>query len=88
MTGSIKHLAPTYGFIRPDRYVASDRATVFFHRTAVEGVLDFAKLAVGDRVDLELEEPVSLTRPKAARVAWIGRPQPDLSAGNPEEVST
>lgn len=77
MTGTIKHLRQTFGFIKAD-----DGRDFFFHDSDVLGASDI-ELGVGDRVSFEVVDPAPIKGPRARGVAWLWRGDaPAVSTGN------
>jgi CspA family cold shock protein len=62
-TGSIKKVIADRGF---GFIVADDEKEYFFHRSGVEGSLDFDRLVGGERVEFTIEQ--SPKGPRAVRV--------------------
>lgn len=65
MTGHVRQLRESYGFITPD--VGPD---LFFH---TDDLTDEFDLLVGDRVTFDVVDPQPAQGPRAARVAMEGR---------------
>jgi 'Cold-shock' DNA-binding domain len=64
MTGRIRRLHDSFGFIR------SDGLDFFFHNSDVVGGLDFDQLDEGDLVAFEAVTPQPEKGPRAQQVAW------------------
>jgi cold shock CspA family protein len=63
MTGTVKSLLETFGFIK-----AEDGREFFFHDEDL--VADDVELKVGDRVSFEVVEPQPARGPRARDVVW------------------
>jgi cold shock CspA family protein len=68
VTGAIKALTATYGFVRDDA-LGRD---LFFHRDDVVGAVDFDQLTIGDNVTFEAVEPAPAKGPRARAVSFVG----------------
>ena len=71
MTGWIRSLASSYGFIRSDE----TKLDLFFLADSVVGALDFEHLVVGDAVQFEEMVPPHPKGRRAVDVAWIQPPE-------------
>ena len=66
MTGRIRALFASYGFVRDD----DTDLDFFVHQDDVVGAVDFEHLAVGDAVTFEAVEPTPPKGRRAREVAW------------------
>jgi cold shock CspA family protein len=67
VTGRIRRLHDSFGFIR------SDGLDFFFHSSDVVGAMDFEQLVEEDGVSFEPVTPQPEKGPRAAQVTWQGR---------------